>query len=51
MEYKRCCICGLTLPISIMQPIQTIYKGKKILVGICDRCKTIKETEATKERP
>jgi hypothetical protein len=44
--FKQCCVCGLTLPISVMRPIQVRHQGKLIVVGICDRCREIKEQEA-----
>jgi hypothetical protein len=44
--FKQCAVCGLTLPISIMRPIQVRHNGKLIVVGICDRCREIKEKEA-----
>jgi hypothetical protein len=46
MQFKQCCICGLSLPINIMQPIQVRQNGKIVIVGICNRCKELKETEA-----
>ena len=49
MEFKQCCVCRLSLPISIMQPIQVRHQGKIITVGICNRCKEKKENE-TKEK-
>jgi len=44
--YKQCVVCNLTLPISVMSPINVRHNGKIITVGICDRCKEIKEKEA-----
>jgi hypothetical protein len=46
MQFKRCCVCGLNLPLSVMRPIQVKHNGKLIVVGICDRCREIKEQEA-----
>jgi len=46
--FKRCCVCNLELPISIMQPIRVRHQGRIIIVGICNRCKQIKEMEANK---
>ena len=50
MQYKQCAICGLNLPISVMQPIQVRHQGKIITVGICNRCREIKENEAKEKR-
>ena len=50
MTFKQCCVCGLSLPISVMQPIQIRHNGKIITVGICNRCKEIKEQEAKQGR-
>jgi hypothetical protein len=50
MQFKQCCICNLNLPISIMQPIQVKNNGKIIVVGICNRCKEIKEAEAKRSQ-
>jgi hypothetical protein len=50
MQFKKCCICGLTLPINVMRPIQVKHNGRLIVVGICDRCREIKEAEAKKEK-
>jgi len=50
MQFRQCCVCGLNLPISVMRLIQIRHQGKLIVVGICDRCKELKETEA-KRRP
>jgi hypothetical protein len=50
MQFKQCCICGLNLPINVMRPIQVKHQGKLVVIGICDRCREIKETEA-KRRP
>lgn len=49
MQFKRCVVCGLDLPLSVMSPIQVKHQGKIIVVGICDTCKKRKEQEA-KER-
>jgi len=46
MQFKQCVVCGLSLPISVMRPIQVKHEGKIITVGICDRCREIKELEA-----
>ena len=46
MQFKRCCVCGLELPISVMRPIQVRYQGRIITVGICDSCREKKEAEA-----
>jgi len=43
MQFKRCCVCGLNLPISIMRPIQVKHNEKMIVVGICDNCRERKE--------
>jgi hypothetical protein len=43
MQFKRCCVCGLNLPLSVMQPIQIKHQGKIITVGICNICKKKKE--------
>ena len=48
IQYKKCACCGLELPLSVMQPIQIRHQGKLIVVGICNRCKELKETEAQK---
>lgn len=51
MIFKVCCVCGLSLPISVMQPIKVRNnKGQTIVVGICDTCKKIKEQEAKEEK-
>jgi len=44
--FKRCCVCGLSLPISVMRPINVRHNGKIIMVGICDVCREKKESEA-----
>ena len=49
MTYKQCICCKLSLPISIMSPIQIKHKGKIVTVGICDNCKAKKIAEAKKE--
>jgi len=46
MQFKRCVVCGLNLPLNIMQPIQVKHQGKLIVVGICDNCRERKEKEA-----
>ena len=46
MQFKQCCVCGLNLPISVMQPIQVRHLGKLMIVGICDTCKKKKQEEA-----
>lgn len=46
MQFKQCVCCGLSLPISVMQPIQVRHQGKLMVVGICNHCKELKETEA-----
>jgi hypothetical protein len=50
MQFKQCCVCNLTLPLSVMQPIQIRHQGKLIVVGICNRCKEIKMKEAKGEK-
>jgi len=50
MEFKRCCVCGLELPIRVMRPVQVRHQGRLIVVGICDRCREIKEAEAKGKR-
>ena len=46
MQFKRCCVCGLNLPLNVMQPIQIRdNSGRIITVGICNHCKEIKEKE------
>lgn len=47
--YKQCAVCGLILPIMVMQPINVKHQGKIITVGICNSCKQRKETEAKGE--
>jgi hypothetical protein len=49
MPFNQCCICGLNLPISVMQPIKVKHQGKIIIVGICDRCKELREQVKQKE--
>lgn len=44
--FKKCVVCKLELPLSVMQPIQVRHNGKILSVGICDRCKELKEEEA-----
>ena len=46
MQFKQCVVCRLSLPISVMRPIQVRHEGKIVTVGICDRCREIKEKEA-----
>jgi hypothetical protein len=46
MIYKECVVCKLNLPISIMQPIEVNYRGRLVVVAICENCKTKKEAEA-----
>ena len=50
MIYKQCCVCGLSLPINIMQPIKISHQGKIITVAICNRCKEKKEREAKEKK-
>jgi hypothetical protein len=50
MQFKVCCVCGLSLPINVMRPIQVRHQGKLIVVGICDRCREIKEAEAKRRK-
>ena len=50
MQFKQCAICGLSLPISVMRPIPVKHQDKIIVVGICDRCREIKEKEAEQRR-
>ena len=50
MQFKQCCVCGLQLPITIMQPIQVKHQGKIIVVGICNRCKEKKEREVQENK-
>jgi hypothetical protein len=33
-----------------MQPIQVRHQGKIITIGICNRCKELKETEAKEKK-
>jgi hypothetical protein len=49
-EFKRCAVCGLNLPLSVMRPIQIRHQGKLMVVGICDRCREIKEAEAKRRQ-
>jgi len=49
MQFKQCAVCGLNLPINVMQPIQVRHQGKLIIVGICNRCKELKEKEARRQ--
>lgn len=49
-QFKRCCVCGLELPMSVLTPIQIRHEGRIITVPICLRCKELKEAEA-KRRP
>ena len=44
--YKQCAVCGLVLPITVMQPINVKHQGKIITVGICNSCKKRKEEES-----
>lgn len=46
MQFKQCCICGLSLPIGILVPIQIRHQGKIVIVPICERCKKIKEDKS-----
>ncbi len=48
--FKRCCVCGLVLPLSVMQPIKVKdnSSGRIIVVGICSRCKEKKEKRGSK---
>lgn len=50
MTFKQCYVCNLSLPLSVMQPIQIRRNGKIITVGICNRCKELKEQEAKQRR-
>ena len=50
MTYKQCVVCGLTLPITVLTPVQVRHQGKIITVPVCERCKKIKEEEAKKEK-
>jgi len=52
MQFKQCVCCGLSLPISVMQPIQVRNNNKIITVGICNNCyiKKIKESESTRNK-
>jgi len=50
MAYNTCCVCGLVLPSSIIQPIKVKHQGKIIIVGICNICKERKEADAKKEK-
>jgi hypothetical protein len=34
-----------------MQPIQIRHQGKPIVVGICNRCKELKQAEAQQNKP
>jgi len=43
--FKICIVCKLSLPLSVMQPIQVKHNGKIAIVGICNRCKEIKQKE------
>jgi hypothetical protein len=45
-SYKQCVICGITLPISYLTPIQVKHQGKIVVVPICNSCKQKKEEEA-----
>jgi len=49
-QYRQCCVCGLNLPVSIMQPIPVKHQGKVVMVAICNRCKDKKELEAKEKR-
>ena len=49
MNFKQCCVCGLVLPISVIQPIQVRHEGKIIVVPLCNRCKELKEKQAKGE--
>lgn len=50
MQFKQCACCGLSLPITIMRPIQVKHQGRLIVVGICDNCRIKKEAEAKRRQ-
>jgi hypothetical protein len=45
MQFKTCAVCGLSLPLSVMRPVNVRHNGKIITIDICDRCREIKEKE------
>ena len=50
MQFKKCCVCGLELPLSVLTPIKLKYQGKIIIVPICDNCKEHKQQEAREKK-
>ena len=51
MQFKVCAVCRLSLPISVMQPIQVKDNSNRIItVGICNNCYTKKVKEAESKR-
>jgi C4-type Zn-finger protein len=47
--FKKCAVCGLLLPITVMSPIQVRHQGRIITVVICNPCKQRKESESKGE--
>jgi len=48
--FKKCVVCGLLIPINLMQAIQVKHQGRIITVGICNPCKQRKESESKGEK-
>jgi len=49
-QFKKCAVCGLNLPVSVMRLIQIRHEGRIIVVGICDVCRIKKEQEAKENK-
>ena len=49
-QFKKCFVCGLELSLSVMQPIKINHRGQIRIVGICNRCKELKEQEFKEEK-
>ena len=45
MQYKKCVICGLELPITVLVPVQVRHQGQIRVVPVCEVCKKRKEAE------